>query len=307
MNLVLSLSAKILILIAFGILAARLKIIDAVGKEKLSNLLVSLILPVSLISSSQQEFSTEHLAGMGQVAAIAAVYYLLTIPAGKWLGKALGFEARKRAMFTLLITFANIGFVGIPVATAIAGQTGTLYSAIYNCVFNLIYFSYGIYQLQADGGKLDFRQMLRQPNVWVAVCTVVLYLIPARFPKPVADSLSLLGGTMMPVSMLIIGAQIGQMDWKAIFTKKEAYLISLIRMLVLPLLMLGAMVLLHVDFYVGSTAVVLSAMPSGSLNVIMSQKFKTQEELASVTVMQNTVLMIATLPLFILLCSRVLG
>ncbi len=302
MELVLSLSAKILILIAFGILAARLKIIDAVGKEKLSNLLVSLILPVSLISSSQQEFSTAHLLGMGQVAAIAAVYYLLTIPAGKWLGKVLGFEERQRAMFTLLITFANIGFVGIPVATAIAGETGTLYSAIYNCVFNLIYFSYGIYQLQTDGGKINFRQMLRQPNVWVAVCTVILYLIPARFPEPVADSLSLLGGTMMPVSMLIIGAQIGQMDWKAIFIKKEAYLISLIRMLVLPLVML----LLHVDFYVGSTAVILSAMPSGSLNVIMSQKYKTQEELASVTVMQNTVLMIATLPLFILLCNRFL-
>ena len=68
------------------------------------------------------------------------------------VGKAAGFERKKRVIFTLLIAFANTGFVGLPVLTQLIGESGMLYGAIYNCVFDILYFSYGLYLLVGREG-----------------------------------------------------------------------------------------------------------------------------------------------------------
>ena len=47
-------------------------------------------------------------------------------------------------------------------------------------------------------------------------------------------------------------------------------------------------------------------MPSGSLNVIMGQKYENNARFAATAVMQNTILMIITLPVFAYLCERYL-
>ena len=53
MSLVIKLTFEILIIVAIGVIAAKTKIIDNNGKEKLSSLLVDLLLPVSMLASSQ--------------------------------------------------------------------------------------------------------------------------------------------------------------------------------------------------------------------------------------------------------------
>ena len=95
------------------------------------------------------------------------------------------------------------------------------------------------------------------------------------FPGSCHGSLRMLGDTMMPVSMLIIGAEIAEMDLRTILTDRSAYGVSLLRMVVFPAVTLLVMRVLGVDYEVAATAVVLGAMPSGSLNVIMAQKYHT--------------------------------
>ena len=63
MSLVIKLTFEILIIVAIGVIAAKTKIIDNNGKEKLSSLLVDLLLPVSMLASSQQPFTVNNLKG----------------------------------------------------------------------------------------------------------------------------------------------------------------------------------------------------------------------------------------------------
>lgn len=151
------------------------------------------------------------------------------------------------------------------------------------------------------------RGLFSNVMIWVAVATVVIYMMPWRFPAVVTEALRMLGDTMMPVSMLIIGAEIAEMDLRTILTDRSAYGVSLLRMVVFPAVTLLVMRVLGVDYEVAATAVVLGAMPSGSLNVIMAQKYHTHPAFAATAVMQNTILMIVTLPLFLYLCERFCG
>lgn len=77
MSLVIKLTFEILIIVAIGVIAAKTKIIDNNGKEKLSSLLVDLLLPVSMLASSQQPFTVNNLKGTVYIAIIAFVYYLI--------------------------------------------------------------------------------------------------------------------------------------------------------------------------------------------------------------------------------------
>ena len=123
-------------------------------------------------------------------------------------------------------------------------------------------------------------------------------------PAVMTDSLNLVGNCMMPVSMIIIGAEIANMNIRQVLTDKASYGVSLIRMLIIPSITLGIMKLFNVNYEVMVTATILAAMPSGSLNVIMGQKYNNNAQFAVKVVMQNTIIMIVTLPIFAYLIMR---
>lgn len=321
MSLVIQLTLKILIIVAVGFIAAKLNIIDNIGKEKLSSILVNLLLPVSMLVSSQQPFAINNLKGVAYIAIIAFVYYLIAFVTGKLIGKISSMDGAKVAMFTLLISFANTGFIGMPILKQVLGDQGTLYGAIYNSVFDILYFSYGMYMLTSDKciqnsdsltnyrqNKTEkiskFKELFKNPMIWIAFLTVILYIMPYRFPDVVTESFDLIGSCMMPVSMLVIGAEIAGMNIKTVIRHKAAYSVSMFRMIIFPLLTYVVMKIINADFDVMATAVILAAMPSGSLNVIMAQKYKNNVEFATSAVMQNTILMVLTLPFFVYLIAK---
>lgn len=297
-----NLTIKIGILIAIGFAGARAGIIDKDSRDKLSDVLVRILLPVSMIASSQQEFSIVNAGGAVEILFLALIYYIIMFGSGIWILKLLGRDKRRMAIEILLVTFANTAFLGIPVLSEIAGDVGVLYAVVFNCVFDLVYFSIGMYMLQdaVHERKSDFKitHLLKDPLSIVAITTIILYMIPYRFPGVITESLDLLGNAMMPVSMLIIGAQISCMNYKELFVNKRAFMLSIMKMLIIPMIVLGVMRLIGANMEITATMVILSAMPSGSLNIIMAEKYRVEPELATSTVMQTTLVMLVTLPLF---------
>ena len=248
MNLVVGLTFKIFIIMAIGFGAKKFGIIDEQCKDKMSSLLVNLLLPVSMLASSQQAFNMENLKGVVLIAVITVLYYVVTIVAGGFVGKIFGMDDAKSAMFTLLVAFANTGFVGLPILGTVAGKTGTLYGAVYNSVFDVLYFTYGIYLLSGEKKDgINLKKILLNPMIMVAVITIILYVVPFRMPMVVTDSLGLIGDCMMPVSMFLIGAEIASMNVKEILCDRDSYIVSLFRMLIIPFVMYILMVSLKTE------------------------------------------------------------
>ncbi len=302
MSVSVSLTIKIGILIAIGFGSGRVGIIDQNAREKLSDILIRILLPVSMIASSQQEFSIRNAGGAFEILVLAFIYYILMFGSGIWILNLLGRDKRRMAIEILLVTFANTAFLGIPILSEIAGDVGVLYAVIFNCVFDLVYFSIGMYMLQEavleQKSYFKITHLLRDPLTWVAIITIFLYIFPYRFPGIVTESLDSLGSAMMPVSMLIIGAQIAGMNYRELFVNRRAYLLSATKMLIIPMIVLIIMRLIGANAEITATMVILSAMPSGSLNIIMAEKYRIEPELATATVMQTTIVMLFTLPLF---------
>ena len=58
------------------------------------------------------------------------------------------------------------------------------------------------------------------------------------------------------------------MNIKTVIGHKSAYSVSMLRMILFPILTYVVMKIINVDFEVRATAVILAAMPSGSLNAV---------------------------------------
>ena len=100
--------------------------------------------------------------------------------------------------------------------------------------------------------------------------------------------------------MLVVSWLIG-VDLKRVIKKPLCYLVSLMRLLILPLLVFFVLSLLDVDELMTDTITLISAIPVGTLNVIFSKKFGGDSHLANETMMQSLVLSVVTIPLIVLL------
>lgn len=303
---IVSIMVKIFFLLGVGFFAAKVGLLQESLKKSLSDLLVYVFLPANLFVASQEAFAWNKLMGIGQVALIATAYYGIVMAACFAAGMLRFGERKKSGMFTLLVAFANTGFVGISIVGEVVGPDGLIYAAIYNCVFDVIYFSVGLLLLQEDAKGSLVDVIKENPLIWIPIASVILYVLPIRFPPALTEAADSLGACMLPTSILIIGAEIASMDVKTFIVNRLAYATSILRMIFIPGLVFVICMLLPIDEKLAITVVLLTAMPSASLNVIMGRRYDAYPEYATATVMQNTVLLLLTLPVVIHFCQTLI-
>ena len=304
MSVLVSITLKIFLLMTIGFLAARFSIINDAVKKGLSDMLIYIFLPANLFVSSQADFSAEQMVGIGHTVVFAVLYYAVVISAC-YFGSRFFFDKKtKSGMFALLVAFANTGFVGMSIIRETVPGAGLLYAAVYNCVFDVIYFSVGVTLIRREKEKLSIAALLKNIIIWIAVVSVILYAVPYRFPVELTETVDVLGACMLPVSMMLIGAEINDIRVKEVFSNAEAYITSFFRMILVPGVTFILLYICRAEKTLAMTMILLTAMPSGSLNVIMGRKYDEADvKYAAITIMQNTIIMLLTLPLFIYLCE----
>ena len=85
-----------------------------------------------------------------------------------------------------------------------------------------------------------------------------------------------------------------------------AYIVSFIRLVAAPVLMLIVMKILGIQHDVAVAVTILTALPSGSLTVIAAEDYGMDTSQAACAVAQSTVLMVVTLPIVVIFSEFIL-
>jgi hypothetical protein len=303
MDAILDVVVKIAIMVSLGFLLRKLNIITEELQKGLTNLLLTAILPFSIIASSGYIRTGALTRGLLIVGAAAVIYYAVAIILMKILSDRLPFGEKKKRIFITMTVFQNTGFVGFPLMQALYGSEGLLLAVVFNMAYNLFMFSYGVQLL--SGEKADIKKFFLNPISIASVVAILIFISPFRLPNIIASPVADVGAMTIPISMMIIGASLAPIPLRSILSDWRAYLVSFIRLLALPGLMFLAMLFLPVDPVTKSVIVLMAALPCGSMNVMFSEKYDCEPEFAAKTVVQSMLLMTITLPLMIFLCSRV--
>jgi predicted permease len=140
----------------------------------------------------------------------------------------------------------------------------------------------------------------------------VLFLLDFKIPEIILKPLVSLGGTTIYLSMLYIGALLGLMKIKGVFTNKLVYMTSFNKNLLFPFIfilgfsLLADTILEGFDPLIISVIIVEAAMPCMANIVIIAKMFKVDEQLATANVFISTVLSIFTLPFIYWLMTQFL-
>ncbi|MCQ2503991.1 MAG: AEC family transporter [Saccharofermentans sp.] len=292
--------------VVVGVVLRQKRLLDERTHSTLTEILLSAILPFAIISSSQYEYSYEMLKGIIAVAGASVLYYLCTLIVLRGLTAKSKMEDSEKRVFVTLAVFANTSFVGIPIMQSLLGSSGILLAATYNLVYNLFFYTYGVHLISKKSHTPI--QIIFNPVSAASVVSLILFVIPWRMPQFITHTIHTVGDMNIPLSMILLGSTLATVDVKKLFVDIKSYVVALLRLVVFPLLMLIAIMCVRKFVYISPvtmiTLVVMTALPSGTMNAVYSEKHNCAPKFTARTVVLTLILMAITLPLLMSLSSR---
>ena len=293
------------LIIGIGYAAAKAKLFPQNTNRALAQLVIYITNPCTVLYSvlgSERGLTNREVF---LLTVIAVVFFAVVIGVGLILPRVLGCDARQRKLYAFMCTFSNMGFLGFPVVSALYGADAVFYASIFNLIFQLVVYTYGVWLMQDGQGafRLHWRTFCT-PIILASVVAYVCYLTDFSAPAFAVKTLNMLANVTSPLCMLVIGVALANVPVGKVFTNWRLYVINLFKLLVLPLL---AYALLHRavsnPLILGIT-VVIAAMPVATMSTILAAKYDADQELAACGVFLSTLMSLATIPLVMLVLFR---
>ncbi|NBJ14086.1 MAG: AEC family transporter [Dehalobacter sp. 4CP] len=295
--------------ILLGYVLAKVKVIPPAATQVFSKFVLTIALPALILSGMRVSFTTERLH-------TALFVFLLTIPCyglaflvGKLTAKILTKNRTREAIFNFGIVFANTGFLGFPIFQALYGKEAIFYAAIYNIMFNLLLYTLGIKIMNTDKTghptRLNLKKVIN-PGVGASIIGFILFITAVPLPEFMTGTIDAIGNTCVPLSMLTIGATLSELPLQRMFSDIGIYILSVVRLLVMPLLTLVLVkYIFQIDqMWLIAIPVIMAGMPIATNTVLMAIEYKNDARLASQTVLISTLLSCLSIPLLILVLSH---
>ena len=287
------------ILAAVGYVCFRTKKISMEGCKTISNILIFLSLPCVIINSFLVEYSTERLMGLIYSSLAALIVMIISIVVSRiFFGKD--------AILNFASSFSNPGFFGIPLIVATLSSGAVFYIAAFIAFVNLLQWSYGVALLTIDTSdeKVSWKKFLPSPKrlmtaPFMIAVIIGLFFFLTRIPMPdlIYKSIQYIANLNTPLAMFTIGIYFAQTDPAKMFKKGKLYLLSAVRLLVIPMVSMLVLSFLPAEFAEMKLALlIVSACPTGSNVAVYAQLYDSDYSYAVEIVIISTLLSVITIP-----------
>lgn len=286
-----------------GFFAARRGLWAAELNKHISVFVLNVTAPLLILSSVMGEGLVFEAAVIGQLLLVSLLNYVILVGAAYAATSIWHLEGFRRGLLRFMLSFGNVTFIGFPVLMAIFGERAVFYGAVLTIPFNLLIFTLGI-EFIAGTGKLRsaFRpRLMFSPCVVAAMLAAVLALLKVQPPQVMGDFCHLIGDMTIPCALLIIGSSLSRIPLRDMVGNRFVYTMSALRLLILPLVVLGVFRLLGFDAYVTNVAAVLSGMPVAANGIMFCIRYGRDDRLMAQGIFISTLLSIFSIPLLTLL------
>ena len=290
--------AVLFILIALGFLCNKLRVIQAETVAGMTDLVLYVVTPCIIVVSFQREFSREMLGGLGLAFLIGVGYHLLNIVLAHGVVRD-AFE-RRQSVLRFALVFSNAGFMSIPLQQELLGDVGVFYGAAIIAVFNLVLWSYGLVLMSGETRQMNARKILLNPGVTSVAVGVAFFLISFKLPPILLEPMRAMAALNTPLPMLIIGYYLADAKLGRVVADAKVYGVMALRLLVVPLLVLGALLLAGVrDGTAVVAGIIAASAPAAAATTMFAAKVNQDTILSVGIVSYSTLLSLVTMPLVV--------
>jgi len=218
------------------------------------------------------------------------------------LYRKAGKDQKRVLLYATIIS--NASFLGNPLIENIYGFDALIYSAVFLIPLRIALWTLGIAIF--SGGTASIKKLVFHPCL-VATYLGILVMVTGFSPPALVSRLAFsLGNCTTPVSMMVVGSILGLVSAKNMFTKLTLYYTAL-RLVFLPIALLGILVLLRAPVIPAGVSVILCGTPAPVTTSILATKYSGDKEFASKIIFVSTLLSVISIPFLIWLLQFALG
>lgn len=286
------------ILMAVGYVAYRKKWITDQGTKDIGKLLLNIAIPIVVISNFYIEKTAEKTMDL-----LSSLLFSVLSLAVAILVSALLFHKQDR-IGEFASAFSNAGFIGIPLVQATFGSGAVFYISMMIVLVNFLQWTYGVYTITDDRSVMDVKKVMKNPLVLAVAIGLLLYFSQLPLPAIVTTVFSTISGINTPLAMFSSGVYLAQSNLWEMIKKKQVYLVSLSRLVLVPLVTIFLFKMLPFGTEELKLSILCaSACPVGSNVAVFAQQYDKDYKRGVEYVCVSTLLSIATLPLIIYIAA----
>ena len=258
--------------LALGFAFGRWKKEQAAHTGLLSFLLVNLFLPAKVFGTFSKNFTVDYI-GHHYVTIIFSLLLLvclalLALP----LSRLLTEQDYERRVYRYSLTVSNYAYMGYVLAEELFGEQGLTDLILFCIPFAVYTYTFGYAML--TGKDRSLRRAINPMTVAI-LCGMTVGLTGLRIPAILSQVLTSASACVGPLSMILTGMTLSTFALRELVNDGRAYVFSALRLLILPLGVLGFCSLAALTGWLPDSvlpsAVMMACMPCG-LNTIVFPK-----------------------------------
>lgn len=283
-------------IVVAGFVSGRFGLMDKDFSRKLSGLIINLTCPCLILSSTMGDTLPDRSLIL-PLLGISTLTYVLLLVAAKWIPRILPIAITDRGIYSFMIAFGNVGFIGYPVVASMFGHEAIFYASVLNVPNTLCVFIWGA-QFVAGDGQGGFKwKRLYSPALIATYLSILIVACEWQTPEFIAQPLTLIGGITVPGALLIIGNSINHIPLHRMVGSKPIYVMAALRLFILPLGILYLFRLLEVNPLVANINTMIIAMPVASFGTMFCLRFGKDDTLMTQGTFITTLLSLGSIPL----------
>lgn len=295
---------QLFVFMALGFLLVKFSVVKSDESLVLSKISLWLLMPSAIINAFDVELTKELISGILLAYGAAIVMHIILLLVNfvfKKVFKANGLELA-------CVMYSNAANLIIPIVSFVLGDEWVIYSCAFMSVQQTFMWTHGI-RLFSETKEINIKKILLNVNIIAIIIGFVMMISGAKLPVFVKDITSSLAGMVGVTGMIIAGMLAAKINFKEVIKNKRLYLISAMRMLVCPLIMLIIVksILLFTNIedahYILLIVFLASITPCAATLMQLSQIYDRQPDFAVAVNIVTTLLCIITMPVFVMIYS----
>ena len=276
------------LLIGVGYGAVRLNFVPSSATQVFSSLLMKITLPATVLVSLVQPYDPAFLHDGVLIVVLGGALLSLYGLISWWSARFFRVSGAKKGVWVFACMFSNNGFMGFPIALALFHQEGLALAVFLGIPFKLMCSS-----REDHGGEPapSLVSILCTPVNAATLLGVALYLAQLSIPTVLSTPLTHLSNITTPLSMIVTGMTLAAGKASDLLRDKDVFSSCFMRLLVLPLLTWGILVLLPIS----------NPLVVGVTLIILAQTYSADTAFAARAVFLSSLLCLVSIPLISLL------
>lgn len=296
---------KMFFIMLLAFICYKIKLVDQNGNRSVSNLLLMVVNPLLIITVYQgTDYDPDMVRGL-LLAFIAAFFaHIIGIVVSTVLIRPSSGTDCSIERFNSM--YSNCGFIGIPLINSVLGSSGVFYLTAYMVVFNLFSWTHGVILMEKKCSLKNMKRGVLSPMFLSTIAAVALFFLRIRIPSVVLDSMDYVADMNTPLAMMVAGFSVAQADLGRMLRNARIYFVSFIKLILIPLLMIGVLKLMALPAEVSATVLVGAACPAATTGTMMAIRYRQNYTYSSELFSMTTVLSVVTIPAVVFLSEIIL-